>query len=203
MDTSGTGSTPAMTPSAFEDYRPPSKWPMTIGVISIVFGSLGLICYGCGSANTAASPWLVNMMPEDQRPPLAGGMLLTIQLFQQCSASLLSVWLLIAGIGVVRRRSWSRTQCIGWSVVKILVTVASTTITILLTSQFVQHINDQMSQGGRTAPLFTVTEGMFIIFVLAGVAWALFWPVFLLAWFSRVSVRQEVATWEAESKAMI
>ncbi len=201
MDTSGPGMTPAMTSPLPDDYRPPSKWPTTIGVISIVFGSAGLLCYGCGSANTALTPWLITLMPEDQRPP-SGGILVVVQLFQMCSAFALSVWLLLAGIGLVRRRPWARKQCFGWSVVKILFTVTSTTISILLTSQSVQHINDQMSQGGQT-PLFTMTEGIFIIIVLAAVVWALIWPVFLLAWFSRESVKQEVAAWEAESRAMI
>jgi hypothetical protein len=204
IDESTPDDTPAMTPPSEIDDAPPepSKWPTVIGAISIVFGSLGLVCYGCMSLNTIATPMLVGMVPEDQRPPTPQGLQLFVQIFQMCAAFGLSVWLLIAGIGLARRRSWSRAHSIGWSVGKILLTVISTAAAVAFVGDTVDQINGQMSQGGKTPP-FTFSVGMFLALFAVSAVWAMLWPAFLLIWFSRGAVKDEVAAWEAESRAMI
>lgn len=196
--------TPSMTPPS-EMGEPPAKpsgWPTALGTISIVFGSLGLVCYGCMSVNTIATPMLVGMVPEDQRPPTAQGIQLFVQIFQLCAASGLSVWLLIAGIGLARRRPWSRAHAIGWSVGKILLTIISTLAGLAFVGETVEQINGSMTQGGQTPP-FTVSVGIFVVVIAISAVWAVIWPVFLLIWFRRAAVKDEVAAWEAESRAMI
>ena len=99
---------PAMTPPSEVGELPakPSGWPTAIGAISIIFGSLGVLCYGCGAGWTMVTPMLLSGMPADQRPPTPQGAQLFAQIFQQCAAFGLGLWLLIAGIGLTRRRSW-------------------------------------------------------------------------------------------------
>ncbi|MHC4128409.1 MAG: hypothetical protein ACYTE6_04010 [Planctomycetota bacterium] len=198
MDEHTSPAPPVMSPELPET---PSRWPTTIGVINIVFAALGLICYGCGSLNTVASPWLAGMMPEGQRPATAQGIQLVIQIAQMCTATLLSIWLLFAGIGVLKRRAWARPHCIGWSVAKIILTLLGSVAAAILAPQTVEQINDQLSQQGP-AP-FTVTVAMIKIFVIVSMLWFLIWPVFLLLWFSRGRIADEVAEWAAESQAVI
>jgi hypothetical protein len=181
----------------------PSGCPTAIGAISIVFGSLGLVCYGCVSLNTLATPFRVGMVPEDQRPPTPQGLQLFAQIFQMCAAFGLSLWLLIAGIGLTRRRAWSRAHSIGWSVAKILLTVISTATGMLFVGDSVDQINSQLSQNGTVTPPFTVGPALFTVFIMISALWAILWPVFLLIWFSRGAVKDEVAAWEEESRAMI
>lgn len=194
---------PAETPPSEvgEVPRKPPVWPSAIGTISIVFGALGLVCYGCLSLQTIATPFMVGMMPEDQRPPTPQGIQLFVQIFQMCASTGLSVWLLIAGIGLSRRRPWGRSHTVGWSVAKILLAFISTILGVVFAGSTVDQINSQLSQGG-TAP-FTVSTAWMFIFIAIGLVWALLWPVFLLIWFSRGSVKDEVAAWAAESRAMI
>ena len=190
-------------PSEIGEAPPkPSGWPMTIGVICIVFGSLGLVCYGCNAVSTMATPFMMGMVPEDQRPATPQGVQLVVQVVQLCAAFALSVWLLIAGIGLTRRRPWARGQCIGWSLMKIVLTVISSGVGVLMAPNMVQQINDQMTQGGGP-PLFTLTVPMFIAFIVLSLLWYLVWPLFLLIWFSRPAVKAEVDTWAAQARAMI
>ncbi len=195
---------PAMTPPSEVGELPPkpSGWPTAIGAISIVFGSLGLVCYGCGSLNTVLSPWLVGMVPEDQRPPIAQGLQLFVQIFQMCAATGLSVWLLIAGIGLTRRRPWARSHVIGWSVAKLVLNLLSTAASVAFVGEMVKQFNAQLA-GPEGTPIFTVTVPMMLAFFAVSVLWFVLWPIFLLIWFSRGAVKDEVAAWEAESRAMI
>ena len=142
------------------------------------------------------------MVPEEQRAATAQGLQLVIQITQMCMAFALSVWLLITGIGLVRRRPWARASAMGWSVAKVLLTLASTAAGLLYAQESVDQINDQMSQGGQE-PLFTMTmQIMYIIFAVT-VVWFLIWPIFLLLWFSRESIKSEIKVWDEEARAMI
>ena len=80
-------------------------------------------------------------------------------------------------------------------------TFISTAAALLFVGDTVDQINDQLSQNGP-AP-FTVSAAWLVIFIAISVVWALIWPVFLLAWFNRGAVKDEVAAWVAESRAMI
>lgn len=179
-----------------------SKWPAIIGTISIVLGGLGLLCYGCGSLNTIVSPMLVSAMPEDQRPATPQGMMLVLQVAQTCAAFLLSLWLLFAGIGIVRRRSWGRGGHIGWAIMKIITAIAGMLIGLVFLPDSVQQINDQLNQGTGPPP-FEMTEGVMLVILVVMSVWAILWPIFVLLWFLRGNVREEVRGWALEDRAMI
>ncbi len=193
---------PAMTPPSEVGELPakPSGWPTAIGAISIIFGSLGVLCYGCGAGWTMMTPMLVGGMPADQRPPTPQGVQLFVQIFQQCAASGLGLWMLIAGIGLTRRRSWSRAHLIGWSVGKILLVLVGMLVTVLFVGEMVEQFNAQLEQANVQ---FRVTTAMVVGLVAITQVWFLIWPVFLLIWFGRGSVKDEVAAWATESRARI
>ena len=71
----------------------------------------------------------------------------------------------------------------------------------ILAPQTVEQINDQLSQQGP-AP-FTVTVPMMKIFIIVSMLWFLIWPVFMLIWFGRRRIADEVAEWSLESQAVI
>jgi hypothetical protein len=197
------GEIPQMTPPVMgrDLGEQPAKWPKVVGVINIVLASLGLICYGCGSLNTILSPFFVGMIPEGQRPVTAQGAQLAIQIVQQCVATALSVWLLIAGIGLVKRRAWARAHCIGWSVVKIILALLSTLMGALFAQQIVQQINDQLSQRGT--PPFTLTVPIVMTVIIVSLFVYLIWPTFMLIWFTREKITHEMAEWAAEDAGVI
>jgi len=190
-----------MDPELYEP-APRSAWPTVIGVICIVLASLGLLCYGCNSASTILQPMVIAAMPADQRPPTPQGAQLVYQVIALCASFLLSIWLLIAGIGLCRRRSWSRAWCLGWAWLKILLSVVSTAVGFLFAGALAQQVNDQLARQPGGAP-FTLTKEIFIVFFIITLVWNLIWPVFIIGWFSRARVKEEVAAWAEETAMMI
>jgi hypothetical protein len=196
---------PPVEPSPEEpmlEAEPATRWPMTVGIISIVLGALGLLCYGCNSGSTLITPMMVSSIPEDQRPPTPQGVQLIMQIVQMCVSFLLSLWLLIGGIGLTGRRGWARGTCLGWAWVKILFTALSTAISLVLLDDIVKQINDQLARQPGGAP-FTFTREMMLGIMLIGLIWMLIWPVFMIAWLSRGRIRDECALWADRARMMI
>ncbi len=186
---------PPMHSFGMIDEGPPrTKWPMVLGTISIILAGFGLLCYGCNSASTIMQPMFMGMMPEDQRPATAQGAQLVIQIVQICALFLLSVWLLIAGIGLCRRSPWSRSWALGWCWAKILLSLCGTAVGFIFVDDMVRQINDQFQQQGSNFP-FTISRGIMIALFAVGLVWSLIWPVIMLLWLTRGSIREEVANW--------
>lgn len=181
--------TPANTPTCEIDDLPPkpSVWPMAIGVIAIVFGSLGLLCGGVGPVVTIAQQH-------------AQGLYLFFIAFQGCASLGLSLWLLIAGIGVVRRRAWARAHLIGWSLSKIAMILLGLVAAVLFVNQVIDPVNAQLEEA-QMELRFTAT--MALIMAVIGGVFASIWPLFVLIWLARSSVKEEVAAWKAETRVMI
>lgn len=172
----------------------PAGWPTPIGVISIVLASLGLLCYGCQSGATIMNPMFMGMIPEDQRPPSPSTALYATQIVQLCGSFLLSCWLLAAGIGLCKRRPWAPRGCVAWSWIKIIFSLIGAGLSLFFVGESVQQINDGMTQQGSTPP-FTMTVPLLMVILAAMTLLVLVWPAFLLVWFARGSVKQEVARW--------
>ncbi len=203
MDTTDT-TPPSMTPPVGLGELPdlPSKWPSVIGVISIVFGSLGLVCYGCNSLSTMLSPMMQNALPPEARASMPQGTFLVISIASYCVNFVLSVWLLTTGIGQLRRRPWSRASAIGWSLVKILTTVVGTVATLAFLPDIVARTNSMFQRPNATA-LFTITESMIVAIMVIGLVFSIAWPVFMLVWFMRQRIRDEVTAWAEEARSLI
>lgn len=198
----------ALPPIETGGLPPPiSKWPSVVGTISIVLASLGLVCYGCGTVNGLVSAFMGGIAaPGQQPPPPAPGPVAAMQIGSACVSTLLSAWLLAAGIGLLRRRPWGRPGAIGWAVAKLVVAVVSTAIAIVQAEQAAQYVNDAIAQGssqGGGSVSFKVTAAMLMSFYVAALLWSLIWPVFLLAWLSRARIRDEVRSWEELARDVI
>jgi hypothetical protein len=191
-----------MTPSEYVEPPEPSKWPGVVGTINIVLATLGLLCYGCGAGNALLGPVLARMMAQGQQVPTPPPVVTVTQVVVSCASFLLSCWLLAAGIGLVKRLPWARNHAIGWSVAKIALSLISTGAGVALAEENARMINNQMTQGGQ-APPFTFTAGLFIAIAAVSLAWYLIWPVVLLLWLSRGSVREEVRLWGGASAGTI
>ncbi len=106
----------------------PSVWPKVIGTISIVLGAMGLLCYGCGAIGEIVPPMLTSVVPEESLGPQPQGAFLVYWIGTYCVSLLLSLWLLVAGIGIAQRRAWSRPASIGWAITKVVAAVGDTVL---------------------------------------------------------------------------
>src|SRR5262245_54997688 len=111
--------------------RPASVTVM--GILNIVFGSLGLLCYVCVGVmflalmgSTAGFPGGVNPIQdmmnfmERQIPGYKAIMISSLIL-----GFLLSVLLLVSGIGLLNMQGWARVLSILYSIIMILVQIGS------------------------------------------------------------------------------
>ena len=182
-------------PMMYEQMPPPrSAWPQVIGIISIILASFGLMCYGCNSAATIMQPWMTNMTPPGQQPVAMQGAQLALTIINVCASFLLSLLMLIGGIGLMMRRYWSVAALKIWSVLRILNALLALALGFIYLEEMMQQINDQFAQQSMTLPM-TFTSGVMIVIIILSFFIALIWPAFLLIWFARSSIRHERESW--------
>lgn len=89
----------------FDDAVEPPRWPKVVGIISIVWASLGLACGVCGMAGPFISTYFVPPEMKGQMPPMAPPPLM---LAAQVAGMANAVLLLVAGIMLVSRKPVSK-----------------------------------------------------------------------------------------------
>jgi len=176
----------------------PTSWPTVIGVIAIVLGALGAL----GGLWGAISPWFTDLiaarLPEAQRETLEitqkwRGWTISVSLVSLA----LAILLLVAGIGLVKRRSRARQTCTTWAVLRMPFVVVSTGVGYRIAQETLEvtarHSTSAPGMAPLTAQHFAELGTMFGLAL--GLLWGLALPVFLLIWFARRKVRDEVAGW--------
>lgn len=189
---------PPTAPGAFQPQPRRSSWPTVIGVIAIVFGVGGMLM-GCWTSvfplfTDFFAEFFEKNMPAGQPNPLEfAGQFETWSVIHGVAMLIVAAILLVAGIGLVRRRSSSIDTCRLWSVLKILLTIEACFFTAA--TQRVQF-EAMQSQAPGTMPFGDDFTSMIIA---ATVVWALVWgcalPVFMLIWFARGKIKAETAQW--------
>ena len=106
----------------------------------------------------------------------------------------LAMLLLLGGIAIVRRRANGTTLCKVWAWINIPWAALSMTIA----AYFQLRVPQDTQQMGAGFQYVGLAFGACFT-LLFGVGF----PLFILLWFSRATVKDEVAAWEAESRAMI
>ena len=185
---------PPMEPGPIAIPPRSSSWPMVIGVIAIVIGVLGQIGGIWGMVAVFFMDSMMSMVPASQRAEIVDSMKGTELLSVVCGilGIVLAVLLLVSGIGLTKRRPWSPKMCKVWAVLKMLLVVFTTVSGVMVQRSSFEAMSQQSN-----APGFQ--QGMFIG-MLIGTCFGLLWgwalPVFMLIWFSRSKIKEEVADWE-------
>lgn len=192
-----------MTPpiDAGEIPQQPSAWPKVIGVITIIFGSLAIL-QGCvGAVSSLFMSSLSAIVPaeqaavydamEDLKPWMIIGAVLALGL---------GILLLVAGIGLVRRRAWSPTACMVWAGIKMVFVVGYTILGDMAQQAQFEAMQEMMQQDPNMPAAMPAMMGSFmqvfgVFTIVLGILWGWALPVFLLIWFARSKIKAEVAGW--------
>jgi len=172
-----------------DTYAPPrgsgTIWPIVIGVLSIAFGGVGVLFYAFRLAVAGSD---LGSFDTGQDSAYAAGVT-TGYLIGSILPLLLSLWLTIAGIGVTMRRPGAVRWMRGWAITKtVLCCIGGTCLGIgLMMASSSGQVPTQLGGQG--------TIGMAWMIVIFGVAWVLFWPVFVLIWFGRAKVQNDIERW--------
>ena len=151
-------------------------WATAIGVISVVFGSLGVIC----------TP--VNLVMQQRNPAMkaifehAPEWFRAYVLVSQAIGIVMALWLLAAGVLLLGRKPSAGLTHVAYSSVSLVMTVVGTAVTAVAMS------SGTMPENVAAPAQFGLCIGMVI-----GPAY----PVFLLIWFMRRKIRQEMASWRS------
>lgn len=175
---------PAMPPPVREPappgapLGPPRRpgWATAIGVISVVLAGMGLICTPISLAMQDLLPKLMPGAPiidiRDYYPEWYGTYY-TIMIFVGLALAVLH---LAGGITVLRKHTLARALYLTWAGANLVLTV----INIVISLAFMD-----LSSAPRTVRIATII----------GIPVGLAYPVFLLIWFNRAKIKQQVSAW--------
>ena len=127
---------PPPTPPTAAGASPPRKstWPMVLGIIAIILGSLATLqgCMGLGSS--AMFGLFASAMPEEQAEMMdAVKTFAPLTMISAGLTMLIAIVLLIGGIGLTKRNPRSRKTCKIWAGLKMVLVVYSSTVKFRLT----------------------------------------------------------------------
>ncbi len=189
---------PPTTPGPIAMGQGRSAWPTAIGVISIVFGVLS----GLSNAVQVISPLFMEAMqagmPPEVRDQMRAQTAVTRQWFPvtisiAAGQLALGILLLACGVLILARRRSGPSLTIWWAVLKIVLVAVSAYVGRLVQADMTKAMQ---ASGQFPGGWFGMTAGLFgavgIMMVLV-TGWA--WPVFVLVWFSRPTIRREVSLW--------
>jgi hypothetical protein len=190
--------TPPTQPVPLAPVVPRSKWPAVVGIIAIVIGAGGFLYNACGAVGAFVVAIMFQRMPPTGMPPqvmqikpgLEGVMLVM---------SLLCGVLLIPGIALLQRRRWSAAWLRIWSVAAIVLAVAGSVIEARIQGENMTLMMTATSMPAGAGPNTAVLQATVIGTAVFNAVLRCAFPVFLLIWFARRKIRDEVAGWKASS----
>jgi hypothetical protein len=174
-----------------------SSWPMVMGIIGIIWASLGIICVPLGMFAIRFQRWGLEMQQKNgQVDPVLETQVKVAERFQPIMIVVLiigfcmAVYLLTACIRLVRRSHKARKALLTWAMLSIImfgVNIALQILTFQVTKQELIRIGEQQSLGRL---YFGVIIGSAFAFVLG-----LGPPLFMASWLSRRRIKEEIAGW--------
>lgn len=185
------------------DETPQTTWPKTIGVISIVYGSLGLLCQGAMNAGGMLGEFFMKLGNLDVEFPMMFKVISGVTIVVMW---ILGIILIMGGIKLTRRRRGALGLLKTWVVLRLLVMIVGVVLTVLLLpanlglqEQILEATNKQAREGGRSDQVreFDEDSAWRTTVIGTAVAGAVFsaYPLFLGLYLSRRKIGAEVEQW--------
>lgn len=177
--------TPPIDPELEDQLAERPSWPKVVGIISIVWGSLGLVCNGCG----LASPLLMGMVPmppgETERPPSMqpSGLMLALAAF----SLLWAVFLIIAGVATIQRSAAGRLMHLVYALGSVVLLGFAILVQFQQAAAMDQWVKDHASSAFAKAH----NPSFMYVGLAISVVFGLAYPGFCLVWFGLIKKTQE------------
>ncbi len=170
-----------------------SVWPMVLAIISLVFGIMSLLgaCINIGSVTFGNALWEV--IPDDDATALDAALAESSAFVISSSIVwlLLSIALLVGAGGLMRRKHWGVKTCVVWAVLKIVYELAVIYPAIEMQSQQLQLMAEE-----GPPEMAKFMQVFMVVGILLGLAIGVALPIFLLIWFRRPRIKEEIAGWK-------
>ncbi len=169
-----------------DDIRPKPAWPKVVGIISIIWGALGVVC------NLIGSGWMV-MQPsfmQGAADQMQGGVppqMLQLQVPLLAMMVFGVVWaivLIVAGAMTAGRKPAGRKAHLVWAAVAMVLGVAGTYMNLQYQNDIAEWIRDNPTSDFAQQP--GAGAGASVVSIAVGLVLTFAWPVFTLVWFLAV-----------------
>lgn len=167
-------------------YPPRTIWPAILGAVAIVLGAvliIGTIANAVG-AQLENTPVMVAATQAATRGPSHASVYFLLDLA-------LAVLLLLGGIGLARRMPAAVLLLKRWAILNIIYSVGTFVVSMIVIV-VIYSMGKQALEWPSLPPRATGK----LLFAAIGVVVSAFPSVFILAWFGRQKIKDEVATWE-------
>jgi hypothetical protein len=206
-------------PEQFTDAAQPDQiksnpgWPTVLGVIGIVWASLGLLSSGCFMLLSPER--IASWLPEDQREQMLAefGQQSSLQDGLQILSLVLTILLLWGSISLLKRQASSRQLLNVWAGLSVLLVVILTPMTILEqldAAQATETTAAEVDAGESDATEETAgsddpsmadlppeaTKAITVVSGACGGVVGLIWPIIVLCFINSRSGRQTIAGWK-------
>ncbi len=193
--------TPPPLSSVPESATPGSKWTKIIGIIAIIFGTGGLF-QGLFTPVTLLMVKrqmlsFVEMGVEQSRIDEYLSKLAQVSYTGAAAYSILGILLLTGGILILRHHRAGAHLLQVWACLKIIVGgLLIYKISSLTRMQMDLMFSSEALGGGKEAETVgTITSFAVWIGLAFGFVWLCVLPVFLLIWFNRTKIREQISNW--------
>ncbi len=190
-------SAPPVEPSVPFGSPVPSSWPRPIGIVCLVFGVLGILGGLFAIVAAIVGPKIANAFAEMGRAGMVPDQMQDHMVWAISSAGIgfcLAVVLCIAGIGIIRRRPSGIRRAKAWAWLRMVFAVAEAVFGYGIQVEAFEAMRHQDPGTFSTLPpmfgpwVAVFTSGLTVI-------WGCALPLFLLIWFKRKRISEDVATW--------
>ena len=188
---------PPTVPGQIAGAQQPTRWPLVIGTIAIVLGVLSALCHAFGIIGPIVQRYVSTAMPPDQQR------LLEIQLrwaawlmTNEAVAAILAILCLVGGIGLTQRADWGRRIMRVWAWVSLLHAIGACILQYQIMSETASTVATfQSTAASMPAGMMTAMKGGIAIGVCMWFIWLCAFPIFILIWFHRPAIREEMRSW--------
>lgn len=192
-------SSPPPTPSQAKG----GVWRKIIGIISIIFGSLALL-------QSAMAPIMIPFTRKTMESSVNddAGMerlnaymekLSSLSMLSAVVIGLLSLVLLVGGILLLKKNKIAPVLLMSWAVLKMVGGTFLNYKNYLLMQDQLEILSPSMQVegfGAAEAEAFnSITSISAMVGLVGGTLWLLAFPIFILIWFNRKKIKDEVRSW--------
>lgn len=193
---------PPMAGGEWVEPPEPPKWPKVVGIISIVWGALGLCCNAAGIGSTFFLPGLMKSAAANMQggmPPAVTDpnpiMLVAVSI-----GLVVSIFLIASGVVLVNRNPLARLLHLLYALLAIVAGAIGIYLQMEQQADIAEWMKANPDADFTKQQQATGALGSMIGLIL-GVVLGFAWPIFCLAWFGLVKKRPDDITGGVEEPA--
>jgi hypothetical protein len=181
------------------------RWPLVFGIISAILGGVSALWSAWQLAQSYFMDAMLSGFPGQEavlaahrewRGPMAMVLVPSI---------LLAAMLLYGGILLIRRKPSARPLLLTWSALRVVQGLALAVVTGLMQSESMQAamaaLPNQPGAAAAAAAAPFVGSGMAVFTAMYFAVWAIAWPLVVLIWLTRRTVKADVQAWRRPDMA--